>query len=135
MHSRGPGAAALLKDVRENPAVLLSDPKKGIRAFRVALSTPTGSKRGRGRGSFIDSVIDAVNAFYGDVTQHLKAWTTTPPKLREPETLPPGTPPALVSTALSSQDGAEAAEPPAGSDVAATLDDSQERGERALADG
>jgi hypothetical protein len=114
LHSRGGGSAALLKDIRENPALLIADPKKELRAFRVALSVPIGTKRGRGRGSFIDSVVDAVNAFYGDVLQHLRAWTANPPKLREPDEMPPATPTALVSTALSSQDGAE----PAGEPVA-----------------
>lgn len=122
MHARGPGTAALLKDVRENPSLLIADPKKDLRAFRVALTAPTGLKRGRGRGSFIDSVVDALNAFYGDVVQHLKAWSATPPKLREPDELPPGTAVALVSTALSSQDGAEAPEPP---DSRAASDDPQ----------
>jgi hypothetical protein len=112
MHARGAGTAALLKDVRENPGGLVADPKKELRAFRVALTVPVGSKRGRGRGSFIDSVVDALNAFYADVVQHLKAWAATPPKMREPEEVPAGTQPALVSTAFSSQDGAEPPEAP-----------------------
>ena len=57
----------------------------------------------REAGSFIDSVVDALNAFYSEVIQHLKAWTATPPKLREPEGMPDDTPSALVSTALRSQ--------------------------------
>jgi hypothetical protein len=109
LHARGAGAAALLKDIRQDPTVLVADPKKDLRGFRIALTTPAGSKRGRGRGSFIDSVVDALNTFYGDVIQHLKAWTATPPKMREPDPAPPQTPAALVSTALSSQDGAEPA--------------------------
>lgn len=61
-------------------------------------------------GSFIDSVLDAIDAFYSDVMQNLRAWTATPPKLRadgdkvladEQDVASP-----LVSTALSSQDGA-----------------------------
>lgn len=109
LHARGAGTAALLKDIRQDPTVLVADPKKDLRGFRIALTTPAGSKRGRGRGSFIDSVVDALNTFYGDVIQHLKAWTATPPKMREPDPAPPQTPAALVSTALSSQDGAEPA--------------------------
>jgi hypothetical protein len=112
MHARGAGTAALLKDVREDSGVLLADPKKELRAFRVALTVPVGSKRGRGRGSFIDSVVDAMNSFYADVVQHLKAWAATPPKMREPEEVPSGTQPALVSTALSSQDGVEPPDAP-----------------------
>lgn len=107
MHTRGAGTAALLRDMRESPQVLIADPKKDLRAFRMARTTPMGSKRGRGRGSFIDSVLDAVDTFYGDVMQHLKAWTAAPPRMREAEPPPAATPAALVSTALSSQDGAE----------------------------
>lgn len=107
MHTRGAGTAALLRDVRESPQLLIADPKKELRAFRMARTTPMGSKRGRGRGSFIDSVLDAVDTFYGDVMQHLKAWTAAPPRMREAEPPPAATPAALVSTALSSQDGAE----------------------------
>lgn len=117
-HARGGGAASLLKDVRENPGVLVQDPKKELRSFRLALTTPLGTKRGRGRGAAIDSVLVAVDGFYLDVLQHLKAWTATPPKMREAAELPAGTPPALVSTALSSQDGIE----PAPEGTAPTVD-------------
>jgi hypothetical protein len=105
-HGRGPGSAELLKVVRDQPAKLIADPSKDLRSFRVALSSTLGQKRGRGRGSFIDSVLDAVDAFYGEVLQYLKAWSAAPPKLRE-EPEPPTRPVALSSTALSSQDGTE----------------------------
>ncbi|MCC2317115.1 hypothetical protein [Cellulomonas chengniuliangii] len=111
-HSRGPGAAELLRDVRENPASLVADPAKELRGFRIAMTVPMGTKRGRGRGAFIDSVQDAVDAFYAEVVQHLKAWSAAPPRLRteaeaqavasEQDSIPP----ALVSTAISSQDDA-----------------------------
>jgi hypothetical protein len=104
-HGRGPGTAELLKVVREEPAKLVADPAKELRSFRVARTSSLGSKRGRGRGSFIDSMLEAVDAFYGDVLQYLKAWSAAPPKLREePE---PPKPVVLSSTALSSQDGTE----------------------------
>ncbi len=112
MHERGTSSASLLKDVREDPAVLIQDPKRELKSFRLALSAPLGTKRGRGRGAAIDSVLTAVDTFYGEVLQYLKAWTAAPPKLREPAELPQQTPPALVSTALSSQDGAEVAKEP-----------------------
>jgi hypothetical protein len=107
-HSRGASSAELLRDIRENPAVLLTDPAKELRTFRVALDRPLGAKRGRGRGSFIDSVLEATDDFYAEVMQHIKAWTAAPPKVRDTGDEPAQpVPPALVSTALSSQDGAE----------------------------
>lgn len=106
MHSRGPGTAELLRDVREQPTLLIEDPKKELRSFRIALASPIGTKRGRGRGSFIDSVEQAINRFYGEVMQELRAWIAAPPRLRETPELPAETP-SLTSTALSSQDGQE----------------------------
>ncbi len=112
MHGRGTSSASLLKDVREDPTVLIQDPKRELKTFRLALSAPLGTKRGRGRGAAIDSVLTAVDSFYSEVLQYLKAWTATPPKFREAAEQPAQTPPALVSTALSSQDGVEAAGEP-----------------------
>jgi hypothetical protein len=110
VNQRGAGATELLAAVREDPTVLIVDPKREIKSFRIALSAPMGSKRGRGRGAFIDSLVDLLDVFYGEVVQHLKAWSATPPRLREssPE---PSQPVELASTALSSQDGSEPAAP------------------------
>ncbi|WNV76350.1 hypothetical protein [Geodermatophilus sp. DSM 44513] len=108
-HARGLSTASLLKEVREDPAVLVQDPKRDLRSFRIAVTTPLGPKRGRGRGGAIDSVIDAVDTFYAEVIQHLKAWTAAPPKMREVAGLPEADA-ALISTALSSQDGIDAVE-------------------------
>ncbi|WHT21076.1 hypothetical protein N8J89_08420 [Crossiella sp. CA-258035] len=112
LHARGAGAAELLRAVRLDPAVLIEDPKKEIRSFRVARTFPLGGKRGTGRGSFIDSVLEAINRFYEDVLQNLKPWAAQPPRMRPDSafTPPEQVPVALVSTAPSSQDGAE--EPP-----------------------
>src|SRR3954462_11653793 len=63
-HARGSSAAELLGAVRENPAVLVVDPAKEIRSFRLALTATMGTKRGRGRGSFIDSVLSGTDTFY-----------------------------------------------------------------------
>jgi hypothetical protein len=60
---------------------------------------------GTGRGAFIDSVLTSVDSFYGEVVQNLKAWSATPPRMREAEV--PDERPALTSTLLSSQDGPE----------------------------
>lgn len=115
-HARGSSAAELLGVVRENPAILVTDPAKDLRTFRVALTWNLGAKRGRGRGSFIDSVLDGIDGFYAAVLGDLKAWSAAPPKLRQPAPaavadLEPTNPASLASTDFSSQDG------PVGSDV------------------
>jgi hypothetical protein len=109
MHARGNGTADLLHRVRTDPMVLIGDPSKDLRAFRVALSSVAGTKRGTGRGAFIDSVVDSVDAFYEQVIQNLKPWMPAPPRLRSAEDIQPTEPvtPSLVSAAISSQDGAE----------------------------
>ncbi|MBM9459146.1 hypothetical protein JK386_04475 [Nocardioides sp. zg-536] len=107
VNQRGPGMAEPLSVVREDPAALVQDGSRDLKAFAIAQTSPMGTKRGRGRGAFIDSVIVAVDTFYEGVVQNLKAWSAAPPKLRE-EVDPPGSVrPDLSSTALSSQDGAE----------------------------
>lgn len=111
LHSRA-GTSALLKDVRNKPEVLLEDPKKELRTFRIALSAPMGTKRAQGRGSFVTSVLDLIDEFYRSVVQNLKPWAAAPPKLRpEPaDVAESGVPVQLVSTAISSQDDVDAQE-------------------------
>lgn len=72
---------------------------------------PMGAKRGRGRGTLIDSVLEAIDGFYAEVVQYLKAWSAAPPRVRADSdaTVEQPVAAALVSTALSSQDGAETA--------------------------
>lgn len=69
-----------------------------------------GVKRLRGRGGFIDSVLDLVDAFYAEVVHNLRAWSASPPRMREPVAVPE-TPSPLVSTTLSSEDGPYEREP------------------------
>ncbi|MEU7585256.1 stress response protein [Micromonospora sp. NPDC049230] len=109
MHARGGGATDLLRQVRAEPTTLISDPARELRAFRVAQSTAAGTKRGSGRGAFIDSVLHAIDDFYEQIIQNLKPWMPTPPRLRTPEDVAPVQPVAasLVSTAISSQDSPE----------------------------
>jgi hypothetical protein len=109
MHSRGPGSAELLRVVRENPLAVISDASKELKSFRVAQLSAAGTKRGTGRGSFIDSMLGAVDDFYETVLQNLKPWIAAPPRLRsadEPVIVEPIAK-SLVSTAISSQDGPE----------------------------
>ncbi len=110
-HARGSGGgrAALARSGRTRP-VLVADPAKEIRSFRVATTGTLGTKRGRGRGAFIDSVLGAVDGFYADVLGSLRAWSAAPPKLRPAHAEPPRAsttrvPASLASTDYSSQDG------------------------------
>lgn len=113
--SRASSAAELLGKIRQDPTCLVTDPARELRSFRVAQSATMGSKRGRGRGAFIDSVLDGIDTFYGEVLGDVKAWSAAPPRLRHeteavPETLPTS---SLSSTDISSQDGPETQKPSA----------------------
>ncbi|PGH43082.1 stress response protein [Micromonospora sp. WMMA1996] len=109
MHARGGGATDLLRQIRAEPTTLISDPSRELRAFRIAQSMAAGTKRGSGRGAFIDSVLHAIDDFYEQIIQNLKPWMPAPPRLRMSEDLIPVQPVAssLVSTAISSQDSPE----------------------------
>lgn len=107
---RASGASELLGRIRESPDLLVIDPARTIRSFTVALASPMGTKTGRGQGTFIDGVLGSIDTFYGDVLQSLKAWSAKPPKMREQTdstelAKDQDVRPALVSSALSSQDG------------------------------
>jgi hypothetical protein len=71
----------LLRIVRENPASLIADPKRDLRTFRIAAGSPLGTKRGTGRGGFIDSVLASVDGFYEVVVQQLRPWMARAPQL------------------------------------------------------
>ena len=113
MHARGIGTAALLGKVREDPSALIGDPTKELKSFRIAQTTAAGLKRGRGRGGFVDSILDAIDLFYINVLQNLKPWMPSPPRMRPEEAEIPHEPvrAPLISTAISSQDGANAGPP------------------------
>ena len=68
-----------------HPGWLVEDPKRDLRAFTVSLSANAGTKRGKGRGSFVLSVLDTVDSFYADVVQHIKPWTPPPVKVPDDE--------------------------------------------------
>ena len=71
----------LLRVVRESPAVLIDDPKREFRMFRIAATSPLATKRATGRGAFIDSVLSAIEGFYGEVVQQVRPWTAKAPQL------------------------------------------------------
>src|SRR3546814_4088345 len=71
----------LLRVIREDPNVLIVDPKKDFRTFRVEAASPMGTKRGTGRGGFLDSDLAAIEGFYGAVVQQLRPWSAKVPPL------------------------------------------------------
>lgn len=71
----------LLSVVRENPTSLIEDPKKDFRMFRIAAASTLGTKRGTGRGGFIDSVLAAIDGFYEAVAQQITPWAAKAPQL------------------------------------------------------
>jgi len=109
-HGRGASTSELLRDVRVRPVVLIDDPKRELRSFRLTASAAMGTKRGHGKGSFVGAVMDLLDGFYASTVQTIKPWAAPPPKLRTPQP-PPGrqddVPAQIVSTSLSSQDGPE----------------------------
>jgi hypothetical protein len=71
----------LLKTVRERPQTLVEDARRDFRMFRIAATTAAGTKRGTGRGSFIESVLGAIDDFYETVVQQLRPWSPRAPRL------------------------------------------------------
>jgi hypothetical protein len=86
---RGRGQARTLDEARKDPKSLVEDPAHELRSFTVSLSCNAGPARGQGRGSFVDSVLTAVDKFYSEVVQHIKPWAPAPPKIRENEPVAP----------------------------------------------
>ncbi len=78
---RGDAPAVSLIGARTNPANLYPE-HADIRAFRISLSANMGLQRDSGRGSFVKSVTDLAEAFYGDMLQNIRAWKAPPPKLK-----------------------------------------------------
>jgi hypothetical protein len=86
-HGRGP--ARTLAEARDDPRSLIEGPGHELRAFTLALSSNAGPARGQGHGSFVNSVLTAVEKFYTDVVMHLKTWAPAPPKVRDDDAAAP----------------------------------------------
>jgi hypothetical protein len=124
----------LLRVVRDNPSLLIEDAKKDLRLFRVSAASVLGTKRGTGKGAFIDSILSAFDGFYGVVVQGMRPWVARAPQLPSGvqtaaeaagiDTTPP--PGDLVDTDASGTfgaDNAEAPEVPEASDTPPPLHD------------
>ena len=73
----------LLANVRNKPSLLVPLNNRELVSFTVSLTRPMGPKRSVGKRSFIDSVLDTLDEFYGDVVQHLQEWQPAAPKLQK----------------------------------------------------
>jgi hypothetical protein len=64
-----------------------------IVAFDIAITRDMGIKGGKTKGSFVDTTMSQVSAFYGDVLQDIQAWHARAPRLKvehtEPEVIEP----------------------------------------------
>jgi hypothetical protein len=88
--------AGLLSAARDDAQSLLlaNDPRRPPRAFRLALSRPMGTKRGKGERSFVLETRKQAIDFYRELVQNLRPWRAAPPKLPdEPEAAPEGASP------------------------------------------
>jgi len=85
LRQRGKGTVSKLAELRETPKAAIDDPSREVRAFTISLSANAGTKRGKGRGSFVASVLNSVETFYAEVAQHIKPWTPPPVKVRDDE--------------------------------------------------
>jgi len=74
-------SSKLLGEVRDDPSSLITDPPRELRLFRIAATTPMGTKRNTGRGGFIDSVLTSIDGFYGAVVQQVRPWAAKAPQL------------------------------------------------------
>jgi hypothetical protein len=109
--------AGLLGAVRDNPTSLLldKDPKRPPRTFRLTLSRPMGTKRGKGAKSFVRDTRQQTIDFYRDLVQQLRPWRASPPKLPdEPEEVPEA--PSKEPPPFSADEGRKPTEgqPPSG---------------------
>jgi hypothetical protein len=96
---RDRGPARSLTEALSNPKALLDESGHELRAFTLTLSSNAGTARGLGHGSFIQSVLAAVEKFYSEVVQHLKPWTPAPPKVTGDETASEGDRESALETA------------------------------------
>jgi hypothetical protein len=106
----------LLADARADPAALLSptDTKRVPRALTITATRPLGTKRGKGKGSFVaDTRAQAID-FYGEIVQAISPWRAKPPRLPDKATEPdpPATPDPPPFTDPDARETGQADDPP-----------------------
>lgn len=77
---------ASLATVRDDRDALIGDDKRSPGKFRIILRSPMGAARKAGgkNPGFIDSVLGAIDTFYGTVVQAITPWTPPAPKIKRP---------------------------------------------------
>jgi hypothetical protein len=70
-----------LKDLISGTVDYDLDNSREINVFRIDVRAKAGTKRGRGQGAFIDSVLDQVLSAYEEALQPLGLWVAAAPKL------------------------------------------------------
>jgi len=85
------GKSATLGQVLEDRHVLVGDDKREAFKFRVAWRRDMGMSRKSGgkNPGFIDTVLDLIDVFYGEVVQNIAPWIPPAPKIKRPAQLSP----------------------------------------------
>lgn len=81
--SRSHESAVDLSELKAGNIELEIDNSRDIASFRIDVVRNSGSKRGRGQGAFIDSVLEQVEFTYRQGLQPVKVWVAAAPKLSE----------------------------------------------------
>ena len=78
-------SSVLVSEARDDVSKLFSvtDPRRDIRSFEIALTRPLGLKNGKGKGSLVADTTQQVLDFYGDVVQNLAPWHARALRLSE----------------------------------------------------
>ena len=81
---------ATVAELRDDRNAALDDQHREPYRFRIVARTTAGAgrKSGTKTSSFIDSVLNAVNGFYGSVVQDVTPWQPPAPKLKRDATAP-----------------------------------------------
>ncbi len=114
------GIAGPLEAIAEDPSILLREDKKDPHRFRVIARSELGKNRRSGKSpGFVQSVINAIESFYGDVLQDMTAYQPKAPQLKSvvPATPEPELPsvPLVVPAPSPSPERRAIPLPPAGS--------------------
>ncbi|MFT7601768.1 MAG: hypothetical protein ACI8TP_004729 [Acidimicrobiales bacterium] len=77
------GIAGPLAAIAEDPSILLREDKKDPHRFRIIGRSELGQNRRSGKSpGFVQSVINAIESFYGDVLQDMTGYQPKPSQLR-----------------------------------------------------